>query len=157
LKSSPKQNVVKKTGVVVTTLEDADVENLDGAEQRTLPSFSTLIGKGQRRKNSGGWQNPPRGKRQNDGFGSIPGSGRKDFPSLSSIPITDFSCLDGPGGSRDAGFYADKETKCQVAHFINYLLIPEAVFLVVLGTSKARGIITMKLVPCSFPARFQHD
>ncbi len=34
---------------------------------------------------------------------------------LSSIPITEFSCLDGRGGGpRDAGFYADRETKCQV-------------------------------------------
>ncbi len=128
---SPTQNVDKKTGIVSTLDEDdaddaddandADDENLDGAEQRNLPSFSTLIGKGHRRKNSGGWQNPPRGKRQNEVFGPLPGSGRKDFPSLSSIPITDFSCLDGPGGARDAGFYADKETKCQVRHIFSVL------------------------------------
>ena len=113
--------MLKKSGIAEAKDDHEDVEdnfdNLDGAEQRNLPSFSTLIGKSNRKNYYGG--TGPRDKRQNHGFGSLPGSGRKDFPSLSTIPITDFSCLDGagPGGSsqRDGGFYADRETKCQVS------------------------------------------
>jgi hypothetical protein len=120
---------LKKSGKISSDsiLDNPILENMDSAEQRNLPSFSALIGKGQNRKHTGFFDGS-RPKRQHSGFGSLPGSGRKDFPSLSSIPITEFSCLDGPGGSssRDAGFYADKETKCQVSfdvtdvvHFIS--------------------------------------
>ena len=120
-KNPPRDTLLKKSGIAEAKDDHEDVEdnfdNLDGAEQRNLPSFSTLIGKSNRKNYYGG--TGPRDKRQNHGFGSLPGSGRKDFPSLSTIPITDFSCLDGagPGGSsqRDAGFYADRETKCQVS------------------------------------------
>ena len=81
------------------------------------PSFSTLIEgsrkqrrRGQRRKMS------LRQRFQNNGD-TIPGTPGTDFPDFRSIPVTQFTCLDGsasPSGTRRPGFYADVETQCQV-------------------------------------------
>lgn len=47
-----------------------------------------------------------------DGDG-IPGEAGKDYPTLTSVPATSFSCSKQPL----TGYYADTETACQVVHF----------------------------------------
>ena len=99
--------------------------NTETSNRRSLdvkpgPSFSTLISgsrrqrrRGQRRK-----MGSQRQRFQNSGD-TIPGTPGTDFPDFRSIPLTQFSCLDGSsnGGTRRPGFYADVETQCQVSIF----------------------------------------
>ena len=49
---------------------------------------------------------------QNDFAEEIPGEAGLDYPILSNIPDTSFSCLNRVNG----GYYADVETDCQVFH-----------------------------------------
>jgi hypothetical protein len=42
---------------------------------------------------------------------SVPGLPGKDYPNLTSIPETSFSCE----GKTPGGYYADVETRCQVS------------------------------------------
>ncbi|UYV60981.1 hypothetical protein LAZ67_1002978, partial [Cordylochernes scorpioides] len=53
------------------------------------------------------------------GAGSIPGSPQQDYPILSSVPRTDFSCRD-----KVPGFYADMEHRCQ----LYYLCGPQGTY-----------------------------
>lgn len=46
-------------------------------------------------------------------YGSVAGSPGVDFPALTRIPLTKFSCNGQPF---EPGFYADEETGCQVFH-----------------------------------------
>lgn len=77
------------------------------------PSFSTLIDgtRAHRRRFS---RRKAGLRRRGKPSGSIPGNPGTDFPTFSSIPATQFNCLNGNGGARQPGFYADVEAQCQV-------------------------------------------
>lgn len=77
------------------------------------PSFSTLIDgtRAHRRRFS---RRKAGLRRRGKPSGSIPGNPGTDFPTFNSIPATQFNCLNGNGGARQPGFYADVEAQCQV-------------------------------------------
>ena len=87
------------------------------------PTFSTLIDGTVARRQRGNFRRHKSSLRRGRPFpkrrgNNIPGSPGTDFPDLTSIPLTRFSCLDGgadPSGNRKPGFYADVETQCQVS------------------------------------------
>ena len=49
---------------------------------------------------------------------SVPGLPGRDYPNLTSIPDTSFSC----NGKTPGGYYADVETRCQVREYYLFFL-----------------------------------
>ncbi|XP_066581994.1 1-phosphatidylinositol 3-phosphate 5-kinase-like [Prorops nasuta] len=70
---------------------------------RELQNLGLLDAGVAHRLDSDGWQD------------AVPGTPGLDYPNLSYIPETSFSCADKTPG----GYYADVETKCQVFHVCN--------------------------------------
>ena len=82
------------------------------------PSFSTLIDGAARQQRRHFRRRKSSLRRRFPNRDTIPGSSGTDFPDYTSIPLTSFTCLDGgrgqTAGTRQPGYYADVETKCQV-------------------------------------------